>query len=257
MFLRALLRVCACARACLRMHVVCANARSHASRIVRAVAHGHPEYSQAELYTAKQFLKSKAGKDALATAPRLTADQAAAIWLYTCESPLCRELNRLLRSRDRKALLAGFFPYLRLLLEAFSALSEADGRPRMVNRGVPLDLISAHADVYEEGRVITWWSFSSCTTKLSVLENPAFLGKAGDRTIFQILTRRGVNIGPFSAIRSEAEVPTTHPIHIAAPWPQLCGLPPSLPPQPRCRRFCCLRESRSRSRACCPRTRAA
>jgi hypothetical protein len=197
------------------------------ARIVRFVAHGHPQYSQAELYTAKQFLKSKAGKDALATAPRLTADQAAAIWLYTCESPLCRELNRLLRSRDRKALLAGFFPYLRLLLEAFSALSEADGRPRMVNRGVPLDLISAHADVYEEGRVITWWSFSSCTTKLSVLENPAFLGKAGDRTIFQILTRRGVNIGPFSAIRSEAEVPTTHPIHIAAPWPQLSGLSPS------------------------------
>ena len=54
----------------------------------------------------------------------------------------------------------------------------------------------------QEGRVITWWSFSSCTTKLSVLENPAFLGKAGDRTIFQILTHRGIDNSPYSAVRS-------------------------------------------------------
>jgi hypothetical protein len=29
-----------------------------------------------------------------------------------------------------------------------------------------------------------------------------FLGSAGDRTIFQILTCRGVDISPFSAVRS-------------------------------------------------------
>jgi hypothetical protein len=31
-----------------------------------------------------------------------------------------------------------------------------------------------------------------------------FLGSAGDRTIFQILTRRGVDISPFSAVRPRA-----------------------------------------------------
>jgi hypothetical protein len=31
-----------------------------------------------------------------------------------------------------------------------------------------------------------------------------FLGSAGDRTIFQILTRRGIDISPFSAVRRAA-----------------------------------------------------
>jgi hypothetical protein len=34
------------------------------------------------------------------------------------------------------------------------------------------------------------------------VQNPQFLGSAGDRTIFQILTRRGIDIEPFSAVRS-------------------------------------------------------
>eukprot|EP00966_Prymnesium_polylepis_P335033 7390395-Prymnesium_polylepis.1 len=33
-----------------------------------------------------------------------------------------------------------------------------------------------------------------------------FLGRSGDRTIFQVHTKRGVDISPFSAIQSEAEV---------------------------------------------------
>ena len=45
---------------------------------------------------------------------------------------------------------------------------------------------------------ITWWSFSSTTTNIAALENPMFLGKDGDRTIFQIMTRHGVDIGAFS-----------------------------------------------------------
>ena len=34
------------------------------------------------------------------------------------------------------------------------------------------------------------------------MQNPQFLGSTGDRTIFQILTRRGIDIEPFSAVRS-------------------------------------------------------
>ena len=36
--------------------------------------------------------------------------------------------------------------------------------------------------------------------------NPSFLGREGDRTIFQVLTRRGVGVAAFSAVQSEAEV---------------------------------------------------
>ena len=33
------------------------------------------------------------------------------------------------------------------------------------------------------------------------VQNPMFLGSTGDRTIFQIMTRRGIDISPFSAVR--------------------------------------------------------
>ena len=36
----------------------------------------------------------------------------------------------------------------------------------------------------------------------TAVQNPMFLGSAGDRTIFQIMTRRGIDISPFSAVRS-------------------------------------------------------
>ena len=52
-------------------------------------------------------------------------------------------------------------------------------------------MLAAHAQ-------ITWWSFSSTTTNIAALENPMFLGKDGDRTIFQIMTRHGADIGSFS-----------------------------------------------------------
>jgi hypothetical protein len=117
---------------------------------------------------AKQLLKSKRFISALAAAPRLTLDQAVALWLYTCESPLYGTLNRLLRARNRAELMAGFFPLLRLLLEAFAGL--ATPKPRMVNRGVALDLVSANPDLYVKGGELTWWGFSSTTTDIAVLQ---------------------------------------------------------------------------------------
>ena len=116
----------------------------------------------------KQLIKSKLFISALAAAPRLTLNQAVALWLYTCESPLYRTLNRLLRARNRKELMAGFFPYLRLLLEAFAALETS--KPRMVNRGVARDLVAAHPELYAKGSELTWWGFSSTTTDIAVLQ---------------------------------------------------------------------------------------
>ena len=76
----------------------------------------------------------------------------------------------------------------------------------MTNRGVPLDLVSRYPDEYAKDNNITWWQFSSTTTNIAALENPAFLGKTGDRTIFQIMTKHGIDITPFSAMPGEAEL---------------------------------------------------
>ena len=101
----------------------------------------------------KKFLKKKATKAFIALYPKLTYDGAAAIYLFTCESPLYRELNRRLRERDRQALKDGFFPYTRLLFEGYRAMTQPN--PRMVNRGVKKDLVSADPECYEVGESVT------------------------------------------------------------------------------------------------------
>ena len=123
---------------------------------------------KAELYSVRQFLKSQRCLNALAAAPRLNPDHAAALWLYTCESALYKTLNRLLRARNRAELKAGFFPYLRLLLEAFFGLKTPTRR--MVNRGVKRDLAAASAGRYVKGGELVWWGFSSATADIAALQ---------------------------------------------------------------------------------------
>ena len=55
-----------------------------------------------------------------------------------------------------------------------------------------------------------------------MLSSPTFLGPSGDRTIFQVLTKRGVDVQPFSAIKSEAEVllPAGTPLKITGVLPK-------------------------------------
>ena len=56
------------------------------------------------MYVMKKVFKTKAVQAALAKYPKLTRDGACAIYLFTCESPLYRQLNQKLRERDRTAL---------------------------------------------------------------------------------------------------------------------------------------------------------
>lgn len=173
------------------------------------------------VYVMKKFLKKKSTVATIATYPKLTYDGAAAIYMFTCESPLYKELNRRLRQRDRHALKDGFFPYTRLLFEGYRAMTEP--KPRMVNRGVKKDLVNADPDSYEVGESVsqclcsmpvsstlsacsrvkrrarrltrahifwclqlTWWAFSSTTANIAALSNDMFLGSDGDRTVFQV-----------------------------------------------------------------------
>lgn len=191
---------------------------------------------------ARKFIKSKAGKEAIAKSAGVRADTAAAIYMYTCESPLYRKLNERLRARDRKVLLQ-YFPYLRLLLEGFRAMRS--GKKRMVNRGVKLDLVGKYPDTYAKDESLTWWQVgrvffltaerSTHVETLAVLEHDgghigaeqsdvSRLGWRQDhlpgtlpvRTVFapsrnlpvfgQILTDKAIDVSPFSAIPDEAEL---------------------------------------------------
>ena len=161
----------------------------------------------ADVWSAKNWARLVSTKGEIAKVPRLSADMAMAIWLYTAESPLYVHLNATLRTANRQQLKAEYFPFLRLLLTALRVIAAAaNSEPRMINRGVKLDLVSMQPDVYVKGETTVWWSFSSCTTEIDVLSDEQFLGTSGDRTIFQVHTRRGVGIAPFSAIKMEAEV---------------------------------------------------
>eukprot|EP00037_Helgoeca_nana_P011823 m.106304 g.106304 ORF g.106304 m.106304 type:complete len:607 (-) comp21083_c0_seq1:119-1939(-) len=162
------------------------------------------------LYTVKRWTK-KAGKAVIAEVPGMTVDMAAAVRLYTAEapagSPLYKELNKLLRNSDREALKRRFFPFLRLLETGLRKLrATTNGVPRMVNRGVGLDLVGEHPEDYEADETMVWWAYSSTTSNIAVLSNPMFLGSSGNRTIFQIHTAAAVDVSAFSAVKSEAEL---------------------------------------------------
>ncbi|MEV4517581.1 ADP-ribosyltransferase domain-containing protein [Dactylosporangium sp. NPDC049525] len=125
----------------------------------------------------------------------LSADEVAALYLYTCESAFYRQINASLRSPDRTRIVP-YLPYLRLL---FSAVSRLPARREPLWRGVSLDLRSQ----YPAGQTVTWWGVSSCTSKLSVAE--AFLGRRGKRTLFEVHPVRAVGIRRFSAFTGEEE----------------------------------------------------
>jgi hypothetical protein len=182
---------------------------------------------RAELGLMRQFVESRHCAIALASALRLTVDHAAALWLYTCESPIYRILNRLLRERNRQELMAGFFPYLRLMLEAFAGLTQPV--QRTVYRGVKLDLVGSEPLLYAKGNRLTWWGFSSTVPDVAVLRRPMFLGSTGDRTMFQITTRRGIDIAPFSAVRRRQQAFACTRTHMQSI------------PRSRARKRCCCR----------------
>jgi uracil DNA glycosylase len=125
----------------------------------------------------------------------LSTDDVAALYLYTTESPLYRQMNAALRDQDRSRV-APYYAYLRLFL---NALSRLEGRSDGLYRGVKADLRGRYAP----GSTVTWWGVSSCTPKLSVAQ--AFLGAAGRRTLFEIAPRAAIGIRSYSAFTGEEE----------------------------------------------------
>ncbi|CAF1591613.1 unnamed protein product, partial [Didymodactylos carnosus] len=60
--------------------------------------------------------------------------------------------------------------------------------------------------LYPKDKEFAWWTFSSCTASMSVLEAPNYLGKTGTGTIFSIQTSSGKDIRAHSYFDSEDEI---------------------------------------------------
>ena len=144
-------------------------------------------------YVAEQFRKAnwdslfaKYGKAGL------TPVMAEHINSYTQESGFYSAVNSSLRA-DERAKLKPFFPWLKSFLGGLYCLPL---QPGTVMRGVKLDL----HDSFEVGKEVVWWSITSTTEKVGVLQNEQFLGKTGPRTMFIITARSLVSIKDFSSM---------------------------------------------------------
>ena len=118
-------------------------------------------------------------------------EEAAAIYLYTDETPIYPTLNKALRENDT-SVISAFLPYLRLLL---SALHKLPLEKIVVYRGVNIDL---HTH-YREGSYIIWWPFSSTSTEIAVAAK--FHGTTGARTRLRIQAH-AVDIRAYSKYRN-------------------------------------------------------
>ena len=134
----------------------------------------------------------------------LTKHEIAALYLYTTQSALYKQLNATLRHPDRTRI-EPYFPYLRLFISALRKIAAGEMK---LYRGVGIDLRKQ----YPKGGTVTWWGVSSCTPKLSVAKG--FLGSSGKRMLFEVSTSSAVSIKQFSAYTQEDE-------YILAPGTQL------------------------------------
>ncbi|CAF0880575.1 unnamed protein product [Adineta ricciae] len=132
----------------------------------------------------------------------LSIDEGSAIMLYTFEEPYLKPsffgvLNDKLRTANRQEL-RPWFLYLRLVIHALAKLPSTTCR--MIYRAVNKDL----GDQYPQGKLVTWWPFSSCTTTVHVLTT--FLGENGAGTIFNIECDSGKSVSQHSYFDSENEI---------------------------------------------------
>ncbi|CAF4597765.1 unnamed protein product [Rotaria sp. Silwood2] len=147
-------------------------------------------------YVAKQKCKP-------VPADGITQDQSASIMLYTMEwepheECLYHALNATLRAEDRRNL-KPWFSYLKLIL---TALMQLPSLRQPIYRGVKMDF----SKQYPLGKTFVWWGFSSCASKIGVLENEQFLGTSGNRTMFTIDSESGKDISRHSYYKSEDEI---------------------------------------------------
>jgi hypothetical protein len=118
--------------------------------------------------------------------PTMSVDEAAAIHLYTMQTPLYRTLNAALRNENAAAI-APFMKYIKLLL---TALYKLPIEKCTVYRGI------RDPPAYNDGDHLVWWAFSSTTRRVAVTET--FLDFVGPRAMLVLENAPCVNIEDFS-----------------------------------------------------------
>ncbi|CAF5159004.1 unnamed protein product, partial [Rotaria magnacalcarata] len=97
------------------------------------------------------------------TSKLLTADESGAIYLYTMPTVFYKQLNQALREQNREAL-KPWFSFIRLIMSGLEKLPDVSGET--IWRGISEGIGSSYFD----NMTFTWWSFSSCTRDLKVIE---------------------------------------------------------------------------------------
>merc|ERR1711924_189764 len=116
------------------------------------------------------------------------------VLLYTGNS-IYRALNQALRVDHKNV--KKYFSYLRLLFEALNSMKKQAGT---LWRGIAVDLF----DEYEVGKVITWWTVSSCTSDEKVARG--FAGMCGGgATLLTLKVKKAIDISPLSFYAHEKE----------------------------------------------------
>lgn len=129
----------------------------------------------------------------------LTHDESAAVYLYTMkggQNSFYKVLNEALRSENRPAL-KSWFPFLKLFDVALKKLPTVKGN---IWRGVPDDI----SGQFTNGQVLTWWSISSCSRSLDVIQG--FLDSNTNSTLFMIEAVNGKDVSSYTYFASENEV---------------------------------------------------
>jgi len=137
-----------------------------------------------------ELAKAQAGKPT----KKMSAELYASIVLYTGNS-IYRALNTALR--EKHAQVPRYLSYLRLFFEAMAAMPK---RPTTLWRGIAADLY----DSYEEGKTITWWSVSSCTSDEGVARG--FMQQlGGSASLITLRCKTAMDITPLSLYQNEKE----------------------------------------------------
>jgi hypothetical protein len=129
----------------------------------------------------------------------LTREESAAVYLYTMEggdNSFYHILNEALRTECRPAL-KPWFGFLKLFDTALNKLPNVQ---KCVWRGVQGDI----SHKFKENQLLTWWSVSSCSTALKVVQD--FLGTDTKSTLIMIEAKNAKDISGYTSFPYEKEV---------------------------------------------------
>jgi hypothetical protein len=118
-----------------------------------------------------------------------------AILLYTGNS-IYADINRCLRQDWKNC--RKYWNYLRLYLEAMECLPKMCAK---LWRGIAVDLF----DEYEPGKVVTWWSISSCTAAKPVAQGFMNQLGGGAASLITLNVKTACDISMLSHYPHEAE----------------------------------------------------